>query len=162
MGWAGLKSVEYSDEEKYDRMAGPSMEPPDYPPGLCFMICKDDLVKAGAEGGEPNDTMRFSAMGEVTSVFQGREDCRIEVSLNEFAGEDGKFFDLACPACICLCGPELEKIELSGNAERGDMIHVIGTARLESMSSTEWGGDMATLQVVEMTYEDESEESREG
>ena len=80
----------------------------------------------------------------------------------DFVSEDGKFFDLSGPACICFTGAELAKVELSDNAERGDMIHLIGTARLESRSDNEFGGKSACLQVLELSYEDESAESRAG
>lgn len=165
MAWSNEpQDLEYSDDEKYDRMRGmpDGYEPPDYPQNLCFQISKEDLAKAGAEGGNIDDEMHFAAMGEVTSTFKGREDCRIELEITEFAGQDGKFFDLSQPMHICLCGQELEKIELSDNAERGDLIHLIGKARLESMSSNEYAGDMACLQITALTYEDESAESREG
>ena len=101
-----MRSVAYDDEERYDRAKGmpPDYEPPEYPCGLCFSISQDDLEAAGGGEIEPNATMRFSAIGEVTSTFVGREDCRIEVELHEFAGEDGKFFDLSGPACICFTG----------------------------------------------------------
>ena len=90
------------------------------------------------------------------------DNCRIELQIGEFAGEDGKFFDLSSPCYICLCAPDLEKMEIEASCERGDTIHLIGTARMESSSSTEHGGDMVCLQVIEMDCEDESEESREG
>jgi hypothetical protein len=159
-----LKSMAHDDEQLYDLAKGmpADYEPPEYPTGLQFSVTKEDLEKAGGEGGEPNATMRFSAMGKVTSTFKDRENCRIEVELTEFAGEDGKFFELSRTTTICFQGPELEKVELSDNAERGDMIHLIGTARVESVASHEAFGDMATLQVTELNYEDESAESREG
>lgn len=159
-----MKSVAHNDEDMYDLSKGmpKDYDPPEYPSGLSFCVSKEDLERADADGGEPGATMRFSAMGEVTSCFKGMDSCRIEVTLNQFAGEDGKFFELSQPACICFNGPELEKVELSDNAERGDMIHLIGTARLESTSSTEYMGDMACLQILELSYEDESHESREG
>ena len=51
---------------------------------------------------------------------------------------------------------------LEADCERGDTIHLIGTVRVESVSSTEWGGDRVTLQVTELTYaEDESSEARD-
>ena len=162
MGFQSLRSMAYDDDEMLDRMIGPDFTPPEHPPGLMFSISKDDLEKAGAVGGDPDDTMRFSAMCEVTSVFRGRQDCRIELEMTMFAGEDGKFFDLSQPAHICLCGPELEKLELDDDAERGDMIHLIGTARMGSSSDTEWGGQTTMLQITELTCEDESNEAREG
>lgn len=164
MALRDLRSVKYDDEEQYDRSRNmPSdYEPPEYPCGLCFCITKADLEKAGGEGAEPDKTMHFSVMGEVTSTFLGREYCRIEVQLNQFAGDDGKFFGLETPACICFQGPELEKIELSDNAERGDMIHLIGEARIESVSDTEYGGAMVQLQITALNYEDESNEARKG
>lgn len=158
------KSVAYDDDELYDRTRGMpnGYEPPEYPPGLLFCISKEDLAEAGGEGGDVADVMHFSAMGEVTSVFKSMKDVRIELEVTEFAGPDGKFFDLENPVGVCLCGPELEKIELSDSAERGDLIHLIGSVRIEHASSTEYGGDMVGLQITDLTYEDESEESRKG
>lgn len=159
-----MASMAHDDEEMYDLAKGmpKDWDPPEFPLGLCFNITKEDLTEAGGEGGEPGSTMRFSAMGEVTSIFKDEDSCRIELEINEFAGDDGKFFDLSQPASICLCDPELEKMELDADCERGDMIHLIGTARMKSSSSTEYGGDMIGLQITELTFEDESEESREG
>lgn len=164
MGFASLKSMAHDDESLFDlsKGMGPGYEPPEYPGGLSFSMPMSDLEQAGAGEGKPDDTMRFSAMGEVTSVMNGREDCRVEVRLNKFAGADGKFFDLASAPTICLCDPQLEKMGLEADCERGDMIHLVGTARLESVSDTEWGGEMAVLQITELTFEDESQESREG
>lgn len=153
------------DEDKlYDLSKGmhEDYEPPEYPTGLCFCISKEALAQADGGDANPNDTMRFSAMGEVTSVFRGREESRIELQLVMFAGEDGKFFVLDDPAHLCLCGPDLEKMDLEDDAEMGDLLHLIGTARVESLSSNEWNGDMVSLQITDLTYEDESDESREG
>lgn len=159
-----LRSLAYTDDELYDRAKGMPSDytPPEYPGGMCFCIPKDDLEKAGGADAAPNQTMRFSAIGEVTNTFQGREDCRIEVELTQFAGEDGKFFELSSPAHICFCGPELEKVEMSDNAERGDMVHLIGTVRVESLSDNEYGGPTVSLQIIELKYEDASAQSREG
>jgi hypothetical protein len=162
MAFAALQDMSYSDDELYDRQS-PEWEPPMHPPGLMFSLAATDLEQAGCDGGDPGDSCRFSAMGEVTSIFKGTKDCRIEIELQQFAGEDGKFFDLSEPASICLCGPELEKMELEADCERGDLIHLIGEARLESQSSTEFGGDRCTLQITHLAaVEDESTESREG
>lgn len=137
-------------------------EPPAYPPHCGFSISQDDLKRIGADGGEPGHELRLSAMGYVTSTYHGIDDCRIELSCKQFAGDNGKFIKLETPLYLCLCGPELEKMGLDPNAERGDMIHLIGIARLESRSSSEYGGDMSRLQITNLTFEDESAESRAG
>jgi hypothetical protein len=161
-------SLKYDDEESYDlmkTMSGPSMgslDVPEYPTGCQFSVSQADLERAGLSDTAPNDSVRFSAMGVVTSVFRGREDCRVELELTELAGPDGQFADLDNPAHICLCGPELEKMGLEADCERGDTIHLIGRARVESRYDSEWAGDVCTLQITEMKYEDESSESREG
>jgi hypothetical protein len=172
VAWTALTSLEHDDEDRYDLEKGmpDGYEASDYPSGCCFQISKADLERAGCEGGEPGDTCRFSAMGEVTSIFKSMDGCRIEIELSQFAGEDGKFFALDTDAdgvfpsapMICLCQRELEKMGLDADCERGDMIHLIGTARLESTSSTEYGGDMHCLQITELSCEDESTESRNG
>jgi hypothetical protein len=163
MGWASLVDLSHDDEDKYDLEKGmpEGYDAPDYPQGCCFSVSQADLEKAGMEDGDPGDTCRFSAMGEVTAIFKGIDNCRIEIQLGEFAGEDGKFFDLEQPGYICLCERELEKMGLEADCERGDTIHLVGTARMES-SSSEWGGDMCQLQIVELSAEDESTESRNG
>ncbi len=166
MAWSNEpQSLEYNDEERYDRERGmpDDYESPEYPGNMCFSITMEDLEKAGCVNGDPDDEMMFSAMGTVTSTFHGRESCRIELEVAQFAGEDGKFFDLSQPVHLCLCESELEKISLDDGAERGDTIHLIGRARLENKSSSEYGGDMACLQITHLTYEEnESAESREG
>lgn len=160
-----MASMAHDDDQLYDmsKSMPDGYDPPMYPPGLCFSISQSDLERAGAPEGEPGATMRFSAMGEVTSIFRGIDACRIELQLGEFAGEDGKFFDLSNPAYVCLCQGELEKMDLDDDCERGDTIHLIGTARLESTSDTEYGGQMCSMQITELTFaEDESTESRGG
>jgi hypothetical protein len=154
-------SMEYDDDELLDRMTA-EYEPPSHPPGLQFQIGEEDLEKAAGAGGSPGDSLRFSAMACVTSVFRGTDSARIELEVEQFAGEDGKFFELSRPASICLCDPELEKLGLDDDAELGDMLHLIGEARVESISRNEFVGECATLQVTHLTFEDESEESREG
>ncbi len=160
---ASAPSMAYDDYERYQRSGRGAAEPeaPEYPINLQFMLTSEDLEKAEADDGEPGDMMRFAAMGTVSSVTKDMDDCRIELELTEFAGDDGKFFDLSQPAHICLCGPELEKMELEADCERGDMIHLIGTVRLERTHDHEFDSG-ATLQIVELTFEDESSESRDG
>lgn len=165
MAWAALADLAHDDEDLYDMSKGmpDGYEPPEYPTGCRLGISQEDLEAAGCDGGEPGDTCRFSAMGEVTAVHKGIDDCRVELQLGEFAGEDGKFIELNEPAYICLCERELGKMGLEVDCERGDMLHLIGTVRMESCSSTEWGGEMCSLQIVELSYvEDESTESRKG
>jgi len=136
-------------------------EPPEYPSGCCFMLCEADLEKAGLNvGGAIHATTRFSLMGEVTSVFEDANDCRVELCVKQFAGEDGKLFDLEMPGYICLRRSELDKLDIDADAERGDTLHLIGTARLESRSDTEYGGKSAALQIIEADVEDESQEAR--
>ena len=171
MAMRNLTSMAHSDEALYDLSKGreKDYEPPEYPSGLCFSIPQSVLEEAGADDGEPDDTMRFSVMAKVTSVFRGRDDSRVEMRVMQFAGEDGKFIDVGddddmpwmCPS-ICLCGPDLEKLELEADCELSDMLHLIGTVRLESLSNDGFSGERALLQIVELAVEDESAESREG
>lgn len=160
-----MADMAHDDETLFDMSKGMPFDwtPPEYPSGLQFCVSKADLAKAGGESIEPDASMRFSAMGVVTSVLNGREDCRVEIELTQFAGEDGQFADLANPAPICLCGPELERMDLEADCECGDTIHLIGTARVEHVSSDEFSGERVMLQITELTYaEDESDESRDG
>lgn len=169
MAWSATpRSIEYDDDQKLDRMvgmAGPSMpEPPDYPPGCCFTVGANDLKKAGLDDGKLGDTAHFAAMATVTSVMVDPKYCRIECEITQLAGEDGKFVDLENPAHFSLERSELEKLDLSEDAERGDMLHMIGTVRLDGYHDHEYSdGKMHRLQIVEMCcVEDESAESRAG
>ena len=167
-------SIEFTDDEKLDRMRpfdwSPTPEAPDYPGGCCFSVAEADLEKIGCEGGEPGDTCDFAAMATVTHCMNGLKGSRIELEITELAGEDGKFVTLSAPASISLCDPELEKMDLDADCEVGDMIHLIGTMRLESVARSRGlpeigldGMETATLQIVALTYlEDESTESRGG
>lgn len=155
-----LNDMEWSDDRKIDHILGPETPMQDYPPGLSFTIQRDDLDKFCEGTCSPGMTIRFSAMGTATSFYRDREDCRIEVELTQMAGEDGKFVDLDNPPSICLCGEELGKLDLEDEGERGDTIHIIGTARVERVASPSWGGDTVGLQIIEAAIEDESEESR--
>lgn len=150
----------YDDDDMLDRMDAPDAQAPEYPTNLLFMINESDLEKAGGSGGGIGDVTGFAAMGEVVSVHASAEGNRVELCLNEFAGEDGKFFDLEMSGHIAFCDYELEKLGLDCDCEIGDMIHLIGEARLESIHRSQFG-EMASLQICKLTFEDESSESRE-
>lgn len=155
-----MASLEYTDEEKFDRMFPEMPEPEIYPSGLMLMIDKADLGKLCDGECAPGMTLRFAAMGTATSVYRDSDSVRIEVELGQMAGENGQFAEMDRPPSICLCGPEMEKLDLAEECERGDMIHIIGSARVQSVSSPSYGGDMVGLQITEMCVEDESEENR--
>lgn len=175
MAWAKEPaSLEYDDDELLDRMTA-EYEPPSYPYGCRFDLDEADLIKAAGEAGKPGDTLKFAAMAEVTSVFSGRQDSRVELQISEFAGEDGEFHPIKDKpddatddetwrhfGCICLSNAELEKMGLEADCERGDTIHLIGELQLENIARNE-RGEMANLQITRLTFaEDESDESREG
>lgn len=164
MAWASLVDLKHDDEDRYDLEKGmpDDYEAPDYPTNCQFSVTAEDLEKAGCDGGEPGDSCHFAVMGEVTSIFKGMEDCRVEIQIGEMADEEGHFFDLSEPSYLCLCQRELEKLDLDADCERGDLIHLVGTARMESSSSTEYA-DRVTLQITDLGYVgNESQESREG
>ena len=160
MAFHSLASLAHDDDDLFDlsKGMGEDYEPPEYPGGCCFTIKTSDLEACGAEDGEPGDVMHFSAMAEVTSVFKSEDGCRIELELMLFAGEDGQFCELSDPKpCICLTAPELEKMDLEPDGAMGDLIHLFGSAKLTSCSSSEWG-EVCTMQVTDLTFEDESTE----
>jgi hypothetical protein len=174
MAWQGaLRDLELDDEEKWDlgKDLPEGSEPPDYPSGLTLTLSEGDLERVGCCEGEPGDTTRFAAMGEVTAVHQSEDDARVELQIGEFAGEDGKFIELEHPAYICLTHRELGKMSLDCDCEVGDLIHLIGEAKLVSISRMKGFAmdeddepdpiNMATLQVTHLGFEDESSESRE-
>lgn len=172
-----LKSMEYDDFEKYDfsrKMSAGMPEPPDYPYGLNFSLKREDLEKAGGDPkAKPGATMPFSAIGEVTSCHESEDSCRIEVEFMEFAGSDGEFFALERPTSICLQKPELDKLDLDADCDIGDMIHLVGEACLRSKDRIKVydpdgeedeskSYDSYSFQIERLSFEEESEESREG
>lgn len=161
MAWANAPaSMEYDDDDMLDREAATALPNyPAYPPNLRFSISESDLEKAGGKGGDVGDTMHFATFGEVTSVHNTTDGARVELTLKQFAGPDGKFNELSAPAYICFCDYELGKLDLEADCEVGDMIHLIGEVRLEGVHRTEYS-EQADLQIVSLTFEDESEESR--
>lgn len=167
-------SLEYDDDDILDQIAVDD-QPPSYPYGCQFTLAEDDLEQAVGETGKVGEELRFSAMADVTSAYVGDGGSRVELAICEFAGEDGHFFEIApYPAgkdeepwnrfgCICLTGSELEKLGLdAADAEVGDTIHLIGDACIKGISRNEDRGEVVTLQITRLTYEDESAESREG
>ena len=163
--------MELDDDEKWDldKDLPEGVEPPDYPHGLTMTLSEEDLEKVGCCEGEPGDTTRFAAMAEVTSVHVSEDDARVELQVGEFAGEDGKFIDLTHPAYISLTHRELGKMGLDCDCEVGDTIHLMGEAKLVSISRMKGFAvdeedadsiDMVTLQVTHLGFEDESAESR--
>ena len=159
---APLKSMEYDDEEKVDRFLGPGVELPDHPPGLCFTMNKDQLEEISEGEAEPDAMLHFAAMGTVLSVTKDRKDgTRIELELAEFAGPDGKFEPLENPPAICLCDGEFDKLDVDDDCKKGDMLHLIGMARVERTNDPQFGEGSATLQITHLAVaENESEESR--
>ena len=162
MAWTNQpKSMQYDDEDIYDRQSDSRPDVPDYPVNLQFTIDEADLEKVGHAGGDIHQVMPFSAMGEVTSVHRSADGSRVELRLTQFAGADGKFIDLSMPGHICFCDYELDKLGIEADCDLGDLIHLIGEARLESTHKSDFA-QIATLQVVKLTFEDESDESRDG
>lgn len=164
-----LHDLRHDDEDLYDLekdMAGPiaaaGYEAPEYPSGLCLTLDIDDVNKAAGGSVEPGDTLHFSAMGEVVSIYKTEDECRIQVRINEFGGHDGKLSDVKTPGAISLTHRELEKMDLDDDCERGDTIHLVGCACVRSCSSNEFMGDTYDLQIEQLAFEDESEEAREG
>lgn len=170
MAWnAEAQSLEYSDDDILDRMTPDMPEPPSYPYGCRFDLSCDDVEEAAGEVGTPGETMRFAAMATVTSVNCSEGNSRIELQIEEFAGEDGKFFEIDQKGeetwrrfgCISLTGCELAKIDLAPDCALGDTIHLIGEIKLLGFDRHEDRGDVCSLQITKLTYEDESEESRD-
>ena len=171
MAMRNYVDMAHDDEQLYElsKDMPDDYDPPEYPSGLCFTVPVSVLEQVEAEGGDPGDTMRFAVMAEVTSVFRSMDDCRVELRITDFAGENGQFVDLDdddempwMSPSLCLCAAELDKLGLEADCELGDTIHLMGTVRLESLSNDGFSGERARLQIVELTYaEDESGENRE-
>jgi hypothetical protein len=155
-----LREMGYTDDEMLDHMIGPGAEMPEFPPGLSFTMDKATLEQIAEGEAAPGAMLNFAAMGTVLSVTRDRrEGCRIELELTMFAGPDGKFEALEGAPSICLCDGECEKLDLDDSCEKGDLLHLMGMARVERTNDPQFGDGTVTMQVTHLAcVENESEE----
>jgi hypothetical protein len=154
--------MELDDDDKYDLAHGSESDPPDYPSGLRFTVREADFEGLGIDGSaRPGETIRFAALARATNVsHQLSSGCRIEAEIDLLALGEGQMCELdqGLRPSICLTDSQLERADLDDDVASGDMVHLIGTVRVEGASDTQWGGKCLDLQIVELAIEDEDAE----
>lgn len=155
-------SMAYDDDEILDRMMPGLPDVPDYPVGLRFTISDRVLELCDTDGDcGPGDTIRFALMGEAASVERKIDGCRIEIEIAFLALGEGTLTELdpMDRPCLCLLDTELEKLDLDDAAERGDLIHMCGEARVDATNDPRYGDRTVTLQITDLQcVEDEDAE----
>jgi hypothetical protein len=166
-GFRSFASMALSDDEQYDwlraRQLGGDQAPPEYPSGMSFMVREDLFEQLDVDDPRPGDTISFAAMAQCTSVNRTMDGCRMECEIIILKLGDSDFVELPemCRPCICLDENDHERLDLDeDSAERGHLIHMIGSVRVESTNDTAFGG-CVMLQVIEAACEDESQETEE-
>lgn len=163
-----LRSMRMTDEDHYDWLKSrrglgmPMEEPPEYPPGLCFSIPEQHLEDLDIDDAVPGAVVKFGAMVEATSCHHTEDACRIEASIKMVSIDGGPYVEVDSGPCICLNENDHEKLDLEQGCERGDLLHLIGMARVSTIRDTEYGGKCVELQITDCRVEDESTETEDG
>jgi hypothetical protein len=167
-GMRRFASMAHSDDELFDMAkarAGISNDDvPEYPPGMRFTIHEADFEALGIGDVQPGANVRFAAFARATSVNRRTDGCRIEAQIEMLSLDEGEFVDLEeeMRPSICLNEHDHERLDLDEEAQRGDMLHLIGTARVESTDDNRYMGRSVSLQIIEADVEDEDQEGEDG
>jgi hypothetical protein len=162
-----LKSLQLDDEDQYDwlkkQRLGPAIDPPEYPPGMCFTVYEPHFEALGIGECNPGESVKFAAMVRATSVMRNTEGCRIEAEIDFLSLGDGQLVELAdgVRPSISLDENDHERLDIEEDCQRGDLLHLIGTAQIMECSDTEYGGRALRLQITHASVEDESAEGDE-
>lgn len=166
-GFRSLKSLEYSDDEKIDRMF-PEKAVPDFPDGMTFSVSEDQLANLDVDQADcqPGQTVSFAAMVECRSNMRREDSCRIEAEVVMLSLGDGKLAEIddddGRRPTICFTESELEKLNMEEACEQGDTIHLIGTVKVVGNIQPMFGPKRLELQIVAATAEDEDTEEPDG
>lgn len=149
-------SLAHDDEQLWDMakaragLGGDDL--PEYPPGLRFTVRECCFERLGIDGTvQPGATVKFAAMARATSVNRRTDGCRVEAEIDMLALDDGEFADLeeGMRPSICLNEADHERLDIEDTAERGDLLHLQGTVRVESTDDPSWGDKSITFQILE-------------
>lgn len=161
-------SMAHSDDELFDmakaRAGINDSDIPEYPPGLRFTVRECCFERLGIDGAvQPGATVKFAAMARATSVNRRTDGCRIEAQIDMLSLDEGQFAELeeGMQPSICLNENDHERLDLDDDAEKGDLLHIIGSARVDSTDDPSWGDKSVTFQITDATVESESQESRD-
>jgi hypothetical protein len=154
-----------SDDEKYDmekaRGGAGTGDVPDYPPGMRFTIRECCFEALGIDQVKPGATVKFAAMCRVTSCNLRTDGCRVElemIMLKLDGGEFAEMDEMARPS-ICLDENDHDRLDLDeDDCENGDLLHMVGEARVVATDDNRFMGKSLTLQIESASIENESTE----
>jgi hypothetical protein len=157
-----------NDDQLYDMArarAGSAVDAgdlPDYPPGMRFTIRECCFERLGIEDAKPGATVKFAAFARVTSCNLRTDGCRVELEIDMLKLGDGEFAELdemGRPS-ICLDEHDHDRLDLDPDCETGDVLHLMGQARVMAVDDNRFMGRSVTLQCEEgLVVEDEDRES---
>jgi hypothetical protein len=160
-----MRSMAHSDDELYDmakaRAGLGNDDLPEFPLGLRFTVREPSFETLGIDDALPGAAVKFAALARATNVSRRTDGCRIEAEIDMLALDGGKMAELDDTArpSICLDENDHDRLDLDEDCERGDMLHLIGMARVESVDDTEYGGKAVTLQITHASVENEDMEA---
>jgi hypothetical protein len=162
-GFRQHASMAYSDDEILDQMRPSMPEPREYPGGLSFTISAEDVERCGGEGEcRPGDVIDFAMMIQASAVERKIDGCRIEGQIMMLSLGDNPLVEMpddGMRPCICLLDGDMERLDLDDDAASGDLLHLIGRARVEATNESQYSsGKRATFQIIEASVEDEDQE----
>ena len=145
------------------RAGGSTDDLPDYPPGMQFTIRECCFEALGIDDVRPGAAVKFAALARVTSCNLRTDGCRVELEIDMLKLDDGDFAELdemARPS-ICLDENDHERLDLDEGCEVGDLLHLIGHARVVSTDDNRYIGRSVCLQIQEAVVENEDAESED-
>jgi hypothetical protein len=165
------RSMKLNDDQLFDmdkaRRAGPitpTDDLPEYPPGMRFTIRECCYEALGIDQVKPGSTVKFAALCRVTSCNHRTDGCRIELEIDMLQLGDGELAELdemARPS-ICLDENDHDRLDLDDDCETGDLLHLMGEARVMSVDDNRFMGGSCTLQIEQgFVAENESTEGDE-
>lgn len=163
-----LRSMAHDDDQLFDmaksRAGLGGGDLPEFPPGLCFTVREANFDALGIEKCDPGDVVKFAAFARATSVSRQVDACRVEAEIDYLSLGDGEMAELddTMRPSICLDESDHERLDLNEDVSQGDMVHLIGMARVNSVDDTPWGGKSISLQITHASVENESTEKPGG
>lgn len=157
----------HDDDQLYDmakaRAGIDDSDLPEYPSGLRFTVMECCFERLGIDTMEPGATVKFAAMARATSVNQRIDGCRIEAEIDMLSLDGGQLAELdegARPS-ISLDENDHARLDIEQGCERGDMLHLMGEARVEAVDDNRWMGRSVTLQITAADVESEDGEAND-
>ena len=128
-----------------------------------FTIRECCFERLGIDDVKPGATVKFAAMCRVTSCNLRTDGCRVELEMIMLKLGDGEFAELdemERPS-ICLDENDHDRLDLDEDCSVGDLLHLVGEARVVAVDDNRYMGGSVSLQVEQATVESEDAESED-